>query len=511
MQARDDEHPPRATAREWTGLAVLTIPCLIYAMDLTVLYLAVPEITEQLRPSASKLLWIVDVYGFMVAGFLITFGTLGDRIGRRKLLLIGAFAFAAASAAAAFSPTPEALIAARAIQGIAGATLAPSTLALITNMFRDDRERTFAIGVWIAAFSSGAAFGPVFGGVILEHFWWGAVFLINVPIMLLLMVLAPALLPEYRAPNAGRIDLLSALQSLTAVLAIMYALKAAAERGPSLALVLIAAAGLAIGALFLRRQKRLADPMVDLNVLKNPQISGALTVNVLGLFTVLGTFLLIAQYFQLVLGMGPLEAGLWTAPSGVVFAIGSMATPRLLRHVGPSTVIVGGLLIAAVGFALLTQVKVDGGFALLFVAMLIFCLGVAPIGTTTTDLVMAAAPPERAGSVSAISETSFEFGGAVGIAVLGSIMTAIYRHDLGAFADPAVSPSVLGAARETLGAALEVAKALPVPAGDALVSAAREAFVDALRATAAVCALASLLAIFVTVSLLSKHPKEPTA
>src|SRR3954468_8531774 len=229
---------PRATRREWIGLAVLALPCLLYSMDLTVLNLAVPQISAQLRPSSAQLLWILDIYGFMIAGSLITMGTLGDRIGRRRLLMIGAAAFGAASVLAAFATSTSMLIGTRALLGMAGATLAPSTLSLIRTMFRDPQQRTVAISVWITSYSAGGAIGPLVGGVLLEHFWWGSVFLVGVPVMLLLLAVGPALLPEYRDPSARRLDLPSAALSLAAVLAVIYGLKRFAESGAAMLPVL---------------------------------------------------------------------------------------------------------------------------------------------------------------------------------------------------------------------------------------------------------------------------------
>ena len=325
----------KAGRREWIGLAVIAIPCLIYSMDLTVLYLAVPQIVADLKPSAAELLWIVDIYGFMVAGALVTMGTLGDRIGRRKVLLIGAAAFGITSVLAAYSTSTEMLIVARALQGLAAATLAPSTLSLIRNMFLDPQERAFAIGIWVASFSAGAVIGPVFGGIILAHFWWGAVFLINVPVMLMLLILGPVLLPEFRDPEAGHMDPLSAAQSVVAVLGVIYGIKRLAEDGWALLPIVSILVGLAVGVIFFRRERRLAEPLIDVRLFSAPAFSAALATNVLGLFMVLGSFLFITQYLQLVLGMGPLEAGLWMAPSGVVFALGSMAAPILVRNFHP--------------------------------------------------------------------------------------------------------------------------------------------------------------------------------
>lgn len=494
---------PRAGARAWIGLAVIALPCVIYAMDVTVLYLAVPEITEALRPSASELLWIVDIYGFMVAGWLITMGTLGDRIGRRRLLLIGATAFGVASVLVAFAPSANLLIAARALQGVAGATLAPSTLSLIRNMFLNDRERTLAIGIWVASFSAGAVLGPLIGGAILAHFWWGAVFLINVPVMALLLALGPVLLPEYRDPAPGRLDVTSALQSLGAVLVFMFGLKRLAEGGDAIFCLAAMLAGVLIGAAFFARQRKLSDPMIDVALFRSPQFSAALGINMAGLFAVLGTFFLIAQYLQLVLGMGPLTAGLWTAPSGVAFVIGSMLAPFLVRRLERRMVVACGFFLAAIGFALLARVSLAPGPWLLFAGMMIFCAGLSPIGALTTDIVLARAPPERAGAASAISEMSFEFGGAAGIAVLGSLVAALYRRSIDQAVLADIPEPSIGAARRTLAGALDAARGLTGDAAAHLAGVARAAFVDAMEVACAVAALSALVAGILALRLLA--------
>ncbi|WP_295559183.1 MFS transporter [uncultured Hyphomicrobium sp.] len=484
----------KATRRDWIGLAVIALPCLFYSMDFTILHLAVPQIASALKPSSAELLWIVDIYGFMIAGALITMGTLGDRVGRRRLLMIGAAAFGVTSALAAFSPTSEVLIAARALQGLAAATLAPSTLSLIRNMFHDDHERAFAIGVWVAAFSVGAAIGPVVGGAILAHYWWGAAFLINVPTMLLLLVLGPRFLPEFRDENAGRIDLVSAAQSMAAVLAIIYGIKHAAEAGWTPLSLFAIGVGLLIGAYFFQRQASLADPLIDVGLFRVRGFSAALATNIVALFVIFGTFLFIAQYLQLVLGMGPFEAGLWTAPSGLIFALGSVAAPALVRRYPAHIVIAVGFLISAVGFAMLTVLSATDGPWLMFAGMMILCLGVAPCGAITTDLVMASAPPERAGAASGISETSFEFGGALGIAVLGSLVTAIYRSAMVGEALPGVPADAVMAAKDTLGGAVDIAKHLSAEAGANLLHASRAAFVHAFEVSSAVSAAGSVAA-----------------
>ena len=467
---------PKATRREWIGLGVIAFPCLLYAMDLSVLNLAVPALSRDLRPSASQLLWIIDIYGFLVAGSLITMGTLGDRIGRRKLLMIGAAAFGATSVMAAFSRSAGMLIAARALLGLAGATLAPSTLSLIRNMFHDPRERTVAISVWITSYSVGGAIGPLLGGVMLQHFWWGSVFLLAVPVMILLLAVAPKLLPEFRDARAGRLDLISAAMSLASVLLVIYGLKRIAEHGLSWPAAATIVAGSILGALFIRRQGRLADPLIDLDLFRSPAFSGALVTYTLSLLVAFGAYVFIAQYLQLVLGLTPLQAGLWTLPWSLGFVVGSLWTPALVRRYPRELVMAAGLALAAAGFVVLTRVGAGSGLVPLVTSSILFSVGLAPSITLVTDIVLGAAPPERAGAASALSETSAELGGALGIAILGSVGVATYRGVMALAVSPGVPPEAAEAARSTLGGAMSAAAKLPESVAGPLLAAAREAF-----------------------------------
>ncbi|HET7081029.1 MAG TPA: MFS transporter, partial [Chloroflexia bacterium] len=445
------ERAPRATTREWVGLAVLTLACLLYSMDLTVLHLAVPRLSEDLKPSTTQLLWIIDIYGFLVAGSLVTMGTLGDHIGRRKLLLIGAAVFSITSVIAAFAVSAEMLIVSRALMGVAGATLAPSTLSLIFNMFRDPRQRSVAVGVWISAFSAGGAIGPVLGGLLLEHFWWGSVFLLALPVMAVLLVLGPRVLPEFRDPAAGRLDLRSAAMSLVAMLGVIYGLKEIAQHGLELVPALSIVVGLGVGVAFVRRQLALADPMIDVRLFRIPSFSAALATNVLGVFVVVGYFLFIAQYLQLVLGLAPFEAGLWSVPSAIGFIVSSNLAPRVLHRLRPAFVISTCLALAAVGLSLLLLAGSSSGLAVLVTASVIIALALSPLFALTTELIVGSAPPERAGAASGIAETGSELGGALGIAILGSIGTAVYRSDLAASLPAGIPPAAAAAAQDTLG------------------------------------------------------------
>jgi MFS transporter, DHA2 family, multidrug resistance protein len=503
----------RAGRRQWAGLGVLAVPCVLYAMDLTVLNLAVPAISRSLRPSSVELLWIVDIYGFVLAGSLITMGTLGDRIGRRRLLLAGAAGFAGASVLAAYSTSPAMLIAARALLGVAGATLAPATLSLIRSMFTEPGQRRIAVVGLVVSFSAGGAAGPLIGGLLLEWFWWGSVFLLAVPLMALLLVLGPLLLPEVRDPQPGRLDLPSAAWSLTAVLALIYGLKQLAEGGgPRWVAVLAIVVGVTAGTAFAYRQHRLADPLLDLRLFRLPGFTAALGINVVSFFIGFGVLLFTGQYLQLVLGLSPLAAGLWMLPASAGFIAGSLLTPVLARRARPAFVMASGLGLATVGFGLLTQLGTSrtAGLALLVTGSVVFSVALAPVDTLATDLAVAAVPPERAGAATAVTETSAEIGGALGIALLGVAGTAVYRSRVAGAIPAGVPADAAQAARDTLGGAVAAAGHLPGQVGATLVSTARQSFGSSVHVVFGICAILSLAAAVAVVTLLRHlHPTDP--
>jgi DHA2 family multidrug resistance protein-like MFS transporter len=496
---------PRAGRKEWIGLAVLALPAMLIAMDMTVLYLAVPELSADLQPTSNQLLWILDIYGFLVAGFLITMGTLGDRIGRRKLLMIGGAAFAVASLLAAYAPTAETLILARAVLGIAGATLMPSTLALIRNMFHEPAQRTTAIAAWMSSFMIGSIIGPLVGGALLENFWWGSVFLLAIPAMVLLLVTGPFLLPEYRDPNPGPLDLASVGLSLAAVITTIYGIKELASHGrdglfgmPALAIVL----GLALGAIFVHRQRTLEHPLLDLKLFANPKFSASLGTLTLALFAMSGAFFFLAQYLQLVVGLTPFEAGLWTLPQALAMIVAAAVTSTLTRVMRPAYVMTGGLLVAVIGLLLLSQLDGSDSLTLLVIGQVVMSLGFGPTMILGIDMIVGTAPPERAGAASAISETGQEFGFAIGVAVLGSIGTAVYRGQLDETIPGDVPASAVETSRETLAGALEVAATLPTTLGTELVNAATQAFTRGLQVNALIAAALTIGAAFLPVLLL---------
>ncbi|GAB3477932.1 MFS transporter [Nocardiopsis coralliicola] len=468
----------RAGPREWLGLAVLALPTLLVGINTTVLFLAQPELGAQLGADAAQRLWITDIYGFLVAGFLITMGTLGDRIGRRRLLLIGAAAFSVASIAAAFAPTPETAILTRGLMGVAGATIMPSTLSLIRSMFHDARQRTSAIAVWATSLSVGIALGPLLSGALLQFFWWGSTLLIGVPFLVLLMIAGPFLLPEYRDPTSrAPLDLVSVALSLVAVLGVIYAVKHAATDGLTPLTLGAAAAGVAVGWVFLRRQRAIADPLLDLSLFRSRAFSAALLLIALVLFVFGGLQFLFSAYLQQVAGFSPLWAGIWMAPSAAGLLVGSLSAPALARRAQPGTVSAGGLAVAVAGLLLVAATAIPGkadpasaDFLLLQAGVTLAFLGMGPATVLGADLVVGSAPQERAGSASALEETAAEFGVAAGIAVLGSVGTALYRSRMAASGTDGVPAGAL----ESLEGALAEAETV----GPELVARAQAAFTE---------------------------------
>ncbi|MGQ4421938.1 MFS transporter [Streptomyces violaceoruber] len=420
----------RAGPREWFGLLALLLPVTLMTADLGVLWLATPYLTADLQPTSSQLLWTTDLYGFMTCGFLVVMGTLGDRIGRRRLLILGSLGVIAASVLAAYSTSPEMLIVARALLGVAGAAVLPSTLSLIIHMFKDDRQRATAIATWVTALSVGIAIGPVIGGVLLEHWWWGSVFLMGVPVMLVPVLLAPVLLPEYKDPGAGRLDLASVVLFLAAILPVVYGIKKFAEHGWSLANVAAIVIGAAFTVVFVRRQNSLETPLLDMRLFRTRAFTGALLTLLFGMMALNGVEYLVPQYLLVAGELTPLAAGLWLLPGAAGLIIGSQLTPVLAKRFRPAYVITAGLVVTLIGFWLTAVAGPDdSGIVPAAAGLAVIMFGVAPISVLGTALASGAAPPEKAGAASATGQTAYDLGLAFGIAVTGSVAVAVQVED----------------------------------------------------------------------------------
>jgi DHA2 family multidrug resistance protein-like MFS transporter len=503
---------PVSSARKWGTFAIAGLLSVVPNIDLTALNLAVPHLMRDLHPSATQILWIADVYGFALAGLLITMGGVGDRIGHKKLLLIGTVLFGIASALNAYAASAEMLIATRAVLGVAGATLMPSSLSLIRRVFTDPRERTMAVGLFTGIGGLAIGLGPVLGGALLDHFWWGSVFLINVPIMVLVLVAGLVVLPESRNPHPGRLDLVSVPLSVCGVLGIVYAIKEAAQGGVAQTQVGVAALIGAVGlALFLWRQLRVSAPLIDIRLFRQVAFSGSISTNMFAMFALVAQSLIFSLFFQLVLGWSPLKAGLGGLPGALGAMIGgAVLAPPLINVLGRARVVACGLATSAIAFALYLTIGADTSYGVMLLPMVLSGLGMGTALTVTADTVLAAVPRERSGAASAISETATELGAALGMAVLGSVLNAVYRSSLDL---PAGLPADAGhGLRDSLGAALEIAATLPTRLAAQVVDSARHAYVDGMHAAllcsagfAAVVAVAALVTLRSVPKVIPEH------
>lgn len=516
---RPADRAPRAPWRDWVALVTLMFPVLLVAVDNTALTFALPSIARSLNASGIELLWIVDTYPLVLAGLLVAMGSLGDRIGRRRLLFIGSSGFAAVSAATAFAPGPEWLIAGRAGLGFFGAMLMPSTLSLIRNIFPEPNRRRLAVAIWAACFSGGAALGPIFGGWLVEHFWWGAILLVAVPVILPLLVLGPFLVPESRDPQPGRTDVPSIVLSLLVMVPVVYGIKALATHGPAAESVAAIGFGLLMGYVFIRRQRALLQrrlrggktppsPLLDISLFGNRVFSTAITANVLALFSFNGFILFLAQHLQLLEGLSPSGAGFAMVPALVATIGAGLLVVPLVRKVRPGFVVAAGLLLSAAGYFMVAVGDHRHGPELLLAALLVLCLGVGAAETISNDLILGAAPAEKSGSAAAISETGYEVGSLLGTAILGSILTASYQRnlDLPAGLGELVPGMATARAEDTLAGALELAHALPAPLAEAVTAAARAAFESGVHVTAAIAMVLMAGAAVLAAVVLRKVP-----
>ncbi|MCU1479469.1 MAG: major facilitator superfamily 1 [Subtercola sp.] len=492
----------RVGKRGWLALAVLMLPVLLISVDNTVLSFALPVISESLHPTAAAQLWIIDTYPLVLAGLLVAMGNLGDRIGRRRLLLIGAVGFGAVSIVAAFAPTPELLIAARGALAFFGAMLMPSTLSLLRSIFADRGQRRLAIAIWSAGFAGGAALGPIVGGILLEHFWWGSVFLIAVPVLIPLVILAPLLIPESKDPNPGSLDLLSIGLSMVMLVPVVFAIKSIATEGFSWASVGLFALGLAAGFAFVRRQLTRKNPMLDMRLFRVGAFSGAVVVNLLSVVALVGFLFYVSQHLQLVLGLRPMDAALALVPGLIVMVVAGLAVVPLVRRVKPSLVVAGGLMLSGLAYTIIMLTGQSATAVTLALAFALLSLGIGAAETISNDLIISAVPEDKAGAASAVSETAYELGAVLGTAVLGSILTAFYRSNV--VLPFGLTDGQASSASETLGGAVGVANDIPWSLGTTLLQSARDAFDSGVFTTSLIGVLLMLAATTVALITLRK-------
>ena len=487
---------PVSPLRAWLALAVLTLPALLVSIDNTVLGVALPAISSALRPDATTLLWVVDVYPLVLAGLLVTMGTLGDRIGRRRLLMIGVSGFGLVSLAAAYATDATQLVAARAALGVFGAMLMPSTLALLRTVFTDRARRRVALAVWATGFAAGAALGPIVAGVLLEHFWWGSVFAVNAPVTALLLVAGLALLPESRTPSPEGIDLLSAALTLLTMVPSVLAVKLVGSGGVTPAAIGAALAGIVAGWAFVVRSRRLVRsgrrPLIDLGLFSSPVLRHSALANATTMFGLTGLLFFAAQYLQLVLGASPMQAGLLLLPGFVATVLAGLASARLARRVPLHVLVPSGLAMVLAGFGLCLWLSVHTAVLIPVVAAVLIGTGIGLSETATNDAILAAVPPERAGAASAVSETAYEIGAVLGTALLGGLLSAVYR------ASVVLPPGAPPAAGETLGAAVDSSATLPPEPAAALVDSARAAFATGVDTAAGAGAVVVAAVLVVT-------------
>lgn len=489
-------HQPITTPRRaWAALAVLLLPVLLIAVDNTILAFALPSIAQEFRPAATTQLWIVDVYSLVLATLLVAMGSLGDRIGRRRMLMIGATGFALVSAAAAFAPSAGYLVAARAVLGFFGAMLMPSTLSLIRNIFEDASARRLAIAIWASFFTAGSALGPIVGGVLLEHFHWGAVFLVAVPILLPLLIFAPRLVPESRDPNPGPLDPMSVVLSLTTMLPLVWAIKSGAHDGLSWMVGGALVVTIASAMLFVRRQNHSATPMIDIKLFGYAPFASSILANFLSIVGLIGFIFFVSQHLQLVLGLSPLAAGLVTLPGAVLSMVAGIGVVRLVRWFAPHSLVVTGLVLVSLGFGMILLFRHDLTVAAVVASFIVLEVGVGISQTITNDTIVSSVPPAKAGAASAVSETAYELGAVVGTAILGTIFTAFYRANVQV--PQGLSAGQTADAAESIGGATAVARQLPPEVADKLLDSAKVAFDSGIAPTAIIAGLLTLVAAVV--------------
>lgn len=498
-----DSPTPKATARSWIGLAVLVLPLLLITIDGTVLILGLPAISAELSPTGIEQLWMIDVYSLVLASLLVAMSTVGDRFGRRRSLLIGAVVFTIASVIGALATSPWMLIGARALLGVGGAIMMPSTLSLVRNMFLDRQQRRYAMAVWAAMASVGAAVGPIVGGWVIETFSWQAAFLMNIPVMVLLLILGSWLLPESRNPALHKIDLPSLALSFVGMIGTVYAIKTLTG-GKDVPLGIAALiVGLFAILLFVRRQLTLTTPLLEVRLFSVRYFRGAVVGDLLSIFAMVGALVALVQHLQLVLGLNSFQASLWLIPQAVLAATAAFLAAVLVKRFLAAHVVSVGLLIAAVGFGLTIFLSPTSSPALIATSLALVSLGAGMGLALSNDIIMSSVKPERAGQAAATSETAYEIGTTLGTAVLGGVLVAWYGRAVTAGTEALNLPAPLAErASSTMAEALLVAAETGGSTGVSILGVAKEAFTEAITVTGlAGAGLMALTAVWTFVTL----------
>ena len=494
--------------RRWWTLGVLSLSLVIIGLDNTILNVALPTLQRELGASASELQWMVNSYVLVFAGLLLTMGAIGDRFGRARTLFTGLVVFGLASVYAAFTTSAAELIGARALMGVGGAMIMPATLSIITDVFPRE-ERGKAIGIWAAVAGLGIGLGPIVGGLLLENYFWGAVFLVNIPVVIAALILGYFFVPASRDPEATPLDLKGAFTSFVAVTALVFGIIEGPARGWSSTIVIASFAVAAVfGAVFIWIERREEYPMLNLDYFRNPRFSGGATAISIAFFSLFGVIFLLTQYLQFVLGYSALEAGVRTAPVAVGMVIGSAMSPRLVEKFGTTKVVAFGLFVLAATLTGFTFFGVATGYGVILLAIIAMTYGMGNIMAPSTDSVMGAVPVAKAGVGSATNDVTRQVAGAIGVAVIGSVFNSAYQANM----EPAVAqlpPDAAGAASNSIGAALQVASQLPAQAGEALALASRQGFVDAMGVAIWIPVALAIVGGFLVLKFLPPQHLEP--
>jgi EmrB/QacA subfamily drug resistance transporter len=503
----------RADPKRWYVLGVLCLGLLVVGIDGTIVNVALPTLVRDLGASTSELQWIVDAYTIVFASFLLIAGNTGDRLGRKGCFLFGLVVFGSGSLACSLVSSPGPLIAMRAVQGFGAAFIMPATLSILANVFTDAGERARAIAIWAGVSGLGVAIGPLAGGFLLEHFWWGSIFLVNVPFIILTIVAVLVLVPNSRDEHAPRLDVLGTILSTTGLVALLYGIIEGPSDGWGDPLIVVAfVAAVVLLTSFVLWERHTDHPILDVRFFQNPRFTAASVAVTLVFFAMFGSLFFVSQYLQFVLGYSALKSGVCLLPVAVVLMVAAPLSAKLVSFLGTKVVVTLGLVLVAGALLLFSQVSIDSGYGLVAAVLVIIGAGMGLAIAPATDSIMGSLPPEKAGVGSAMNDTTREIGGALGVAIMGSITAAAYSSAIVAndqfSALEKASPAAAAAVKESVGNAAIVAAKFPAQVADAITSAANQAFIDALDHTVVIAAAVAFAGALIALFFLPARAKD---